>query len=292
MQHRNVGLFGFALLAAAMLHTAAVSAQTSHVHVHSQEHAPARHEHGGGEPAARDERFPEPSAEELAAAFPDLGDRDIRRTLHDDPFVSFVLFDRVEVQDADGGDVLAWDAKAWAGRDLDKLWIRTEGERRSGATEHSDLELLYGRAFSPWWDWVAGVRHDFAPGRSQTWAAFGIQGLAPYRFEVEATGYVGEGGRTAARLEVEYDLLMTNRLVLQPLLGLEWHGRDDPPRGVGSGLGTVEAGLRLRYEIRREVAPYVGLVRLRKVGGTADFARAAGHAARETRAVAGIRVWF
>jgi copper resistance protein B len=102
------------------------------------------------------------------------------------------------------------------------------------------------------------VRQDFRPGDPQTWAAVGIQGLAPYWFEVEATGYVGAGGRTAAKLEVEYELLFTNRLILQPLVELELYGKSDPERGIGRGLSSLETGLRLRYEIRREFAPYVG----------------------------------
>ena len=120
----------------------------------------------------------------------------------------------------------------------------------------------------------------------------GVQGLAPYWFEIEATGYVGADGRTHARLEVEYELLMTNRLILQPLVELEIFGKSDPERGIGAGLSTLEAGLRLRYEFRREFAPYVGLTWDRKLFGTADFARAQEEEIGGTRLALGLRFWF
>ena len=149
---------------------------------------------------------------------------------------------------------------------------------------------MYGRAIARWWDLVAGVRQDFRPG-SKTWAAIGIQGLTPQWFEVEATAYVGEAG-AALRLETEYELLVTNRLVLQPLTELNIFAKPIPEQQIGAGLSTVEAGLRLRYEIRREFAPYVGAVCQRRFGGTADYARAAGQDVSGWRAAAGVRTWF
>jgi copper resistance protein B len=200
-----------------------------------------------------------------------------------------VLFDVLELRDSDD---LSWDATAWLGHAFNRLAIRTEGERVDSGTERADLELLWSHSFARWWDVVAGARADFEPGPSRNWAAFGIQGLAPYRFELEATAYVGEGGDTAARFEGEYDLLITSRLILQPQLELNWYGQSDPERRIGSGLSSVEAGLRLRYEFRREVAPYVGLVRERLVGSTADLARADGLDPEDTSLVAGIRLRF
>jgi len=125
-----------------------------------------------------------------------------------------------------------------------------------------------------------------------TWAAIGVQGLAPYWFELEATVYVGESGRTQARLEVEYELLLTNRLVLQPLIEVELSGTSDPARGIGAGLSTTDVGLRLRYEFQRELAPYIGITWNRKYGKAADFAVAAGEDAGGARVVAGLRLWF
>lgn len=212
--------------------------------------------------------------------------------VHDNTVKSFVLFNRLEAFDAEGGTGLEWEGQAWFGTDLNKVWLRSEGERSGGHTEAADIEVLYGRAIAPWWDVVAGVRHDFKPGESQDFLAIGVQGLAPYKFEVEATAYLGESGQAAARLEVEYETLLTNRLILQPLVELNVYGQSDERRDIGSGLSTAEFGLRLRYEIRREFAPYLGVVHERAFGRTADFRRDDGEDVNDTRLVAGIRIWF
>jgi copper resistance protein B len=139
---------------------------------------------------------------------------------------------------------------------------------------------------------VLGVRQDFRPGDPQTWAAIGIQGLAPYWFELEGTAYFGGSGRTQFQFEAEYELLLTNRLVLQPLVEVTIAGKADPERGIGSGLSSLESGLRLRYEIRRELAPYLGVTFERKFFGTADFARAEGDDVGSARLTFGLRTWF
>ncbi len=211
---------------------------------------------------------------------------------HDNSIQTYTLIDRLEVWDADHGTGMQWETQAWIGTDLNRLWLRSEGERIDGGTESADLEVLYGRSVAAWWDVVAGVRHDFKPGAAQDFLAVGVMGLAPYKFEVEATAYLGNSGQTAARLEVEYETLLTNRLILQPLVEVNLHGKDDPRRGIGSGLGTVEAGLRLRYEFTRQFAPYIGIVRERAFGGTADLRRAEGEDIDDTRLVAGLRIWF
>jgi copper resistance protein B len=207
----------------------------------------------------------------------------------EDPFNRALLLDELEVHDENG---LAWDAAFWAGRTYNKLLVRTEGDKSGGTTERAELELLWSHTVARWWDVVAGVRTDFAPGDTEAWSAFGVRGLAPYRFDVEATAYVGDGGDSAARVEAEYELLITPRLILQPQLEANWYGQSDPARGNGSGLSSAQAAVRLRYELRREVAPFVGLVRQRKYGTTADNARAAGHDADDTRLVAGVRLRF
>ncbi|MCY7355494.1 MAG: copper resistance protein B [Lysobacter sp.] len=223
-----------------------------------------------------------------AAAFPDIAPHQMQGgDIH-----SFVLLDRLEAWNDDNGTGMEWEGLGWIGTDLNRVWLRSEGERVDGATEAADLEVLYGRSIARWWDLVAGVRHDFKPGDSQSFAAIGIQGLAPQKFEVEATAYVGESGQTALRLEAERDLLLTNRLILQPLVEGNFHGKDDPRRGIGSGLSTIEAGLRLRYEFTRKFAPYVGIVREHAFGGTADLRRADGEDVNDTRFVAGLRIWF
>ncbi len=223
-----------------------------------------------------------------AAAFP----TDVEgHTVHDRKLMSFVLFDQLEWQGTASGGINL-ENTSWFGGDINRLWVRAEAESDDGRVEAAFVHALYGRSFSRWWDVVAGVRQDVRPGDPQTWAAFGVQGLAPYWFEVEATAYVGAGARTHARFEVEYDLLLTNRLILQPLVELEVYGKDDPERGLGAGLSSVECGLRLRYEIRRELAPYVGATWDSKLFGTADFARAEGNRTSAARLAFGLRTWF
>ncbi|MBL8265695.1 copper resistance protein B [Steroidobacter sp.] len=204
---------------------------------------------------------------------------------------SMVLLDRLEWRKVDDANALIWDGQAFYGNDYNKLWFKTEGERVDGE-EEIRTELLWDRIFSRWWSVQAGVRHDFAEGPERTWAALGLQGLAPYFFEVEATFYVGEEGRTAARFSGEYDLLLTQRLVLQPEVEFDIYGKDDAANAIGAGLSDAEVGLRLRYEIRREFAPFVGVVWSRQFGKTADLARAAGHDTSDVQLVAGLRVWF
>jgi copper resistance protein B len=213
-------------------------------------------------------------------------------TVHDKSINYFFLLDRLEWQNARDGNALNWDFNGWIGGDINRLWLRSEGERSNGKLEEAEVEALWGRAISPWWDVVGGVRHDFKPGKSQTWAAFGLQGLALYNFEAEATAYVGENGQTAARLKGEYDVLITNRLILQPSAEVNFYGQNDHTREIGSGLSGTEFGLRLRYEVRREIAPYVGVTWNRSYGNTADFARADGRNPTETRLLAGVRMWF
>ncbi len=211
---------------------------------------------------------------------------------HDhDRAVGKVLFDRLEAWNTHGGGE-AWEAQAWFGTDVHKLWLRSEGEREKGRTGAADLEVMYGRPIAPWWDLVVGLRQETRPGPSRTSAALGVMGVAPYKFEVEATAYLDEEGRLSASAEAEYELLLTNRLILQPLIEAEWHARDDRERGIGSGLNKLEAGLRLRYELDRRFAPYVGVVHERHFGRTADLLRDEGEDTRETKVVVGVRFWF
>lgn len=227
--------------------------------------------------------------EDRAAAFPTLEDEGhaVSDAIH-----YYVLFDQLEWQGGDGVTGGTWDNRGWIGGDIQRFWFRTEGDVRGSDLEQAQAHALYGRAIHRWWDLVVGVRQDFGPGPSRTWAAVGIQGLAPYWFEVEATAYVGESGRAHVRFETEYELLLTNRLVLQPIVELEIHGKSDPERGIGAGLSTGEAGVRMRYEVRRELAPYIGVTWHRKFFGTADRARAAGEDTGGARFVTGVRVWF
>ncbi|MCU0092181.1 copper resistance protein B [Pseudomonas koreensis] len=212
--------------------------------------------------------------------------------VHDSAINTYFLADKLEWQDADDASTLAWDLSGWIGGDVDRLWLRSEGERSNGKTEDAEIQALWGHAISPWWDVVSGVRQDFKPGAPQTWAAFGLQGMALYNFEAEATAFIGENGQSAVRLEGDYDILLTNRLILQPTAELNIYGKNNPQRGIGSGLANTEAGLRLRYEIRREFAPYIGVTWNRTYGHTADYAREEGEDRSEARLVLGVRLWF
>lgn len=212
--------------------------------------------------------------------------------VHDSAINTYFLADKLEWQNADDASTLAWDLSGWIGGDIDRLWLRSEGERSNGKTEDAEVQALWGHAISPWWDVVTGVRQDFKPGAPQTWAAFGLQGMELYNFEAEATAFLGENGQSAVRLEGDYDILLTNRLILQPTAELNVYGKNDPQRGIGSGLANTEAGLRLRYEIRREFAPYIGVTWNRTYGHTADYAREEGEDRSEARLVLGVRLWF
>lgn len=223
-----------------------------------------------------------------AAAFPEVS----ARAAHAARNFGLVQLERLETWDAGGGGGLLWEGQGWYGGDLNKLWLRTEGERVDSATEAADVEVLYGRTVARWWEVVAGVRHDFEPSSSKSWAAIGVTGLAPQKFAIEATAYLGDAGRTALRFEAEYELLLTNRLIAQPLLELNVLGKSDPDARLGSGLTAAEVGIRLRYEVTRRFAPYVGVVYERAYGETADFRRSDGEDVDDTRVVAGVRAWF
>jgi copper resistance protein B len=232
--------------------------------------------------------IPPVTEEARKAAFPDVEGH----AVHDRALSYYFLFDQLEWQAGKGGRGANIDSRGWIGRDRDRLWFRAEGDGEGGRVGKAQTHVLYGRQFARYWDLVGGIRQDFRPGPAQSWAAFGVQGLAPYWFDIEATGYIGASGRTHARFEVEYELLFTNRLVLQPLFEAELVGKSDPERGVGAGVSTTDLGFRLRYEIRREFAPYLGITWSNKWGKTADFAAAAGEDTGGARFVTGLRLWF
>jgi len=207
--------------------------------------------------------------------------------------VSYLLLDRLETRSRKGEDLRVWEAQGWIGGDYEKLWLKAEGERAAGGrTEEANVEALYARLISPFWHLQAGVRYEDRPSPSRTSLALGVQGLAPYWFEIDATGYISQKGKFSARFEAEYDLLLTQRLILQPSAGTLFAGSAEAERGVGRGFNNLELGLRLRYEIHRQFAPYVGVTWSRKLGDTADLARGAGEDVTEKAVVAGLRVWF
>jgi copper resistance protein B len=206
----------------------------------------------------------------------------------------FVLGDRFEYQSNDGSPLLLFDGQGWWGTDRNKLWIKTEIEYDFGADrfEEAELQALWSRPIARYFDFQAGVRHDFEPDPSRTFGVIGVQGLAPYWFEIDAGLFVSGDGDVSARFEAEYELLLTQRLILQPRTELNFAVQSVPALDIGSGLSTAELGLRLRYEIRRAFAPYIGVTWTRSVGETADFVRAAGEDPSVVSFVAGLRFWF
>ncbi|MEG0558519.1 MAG: copper resistance protein B, partial [Comamonas sp.] len=191
-----------------------------------------------------------------------------------------------------GEDSTAYDLQAWFGTSFNKAVIKAEGDIAKGKLEESRTELLWSRAFTSYWDTQLGLRLDNGSGPSRQWLAVGVQGLAPYWFELETTAYIGNGGRTALRLNASYELLLTQRLILEPRAELQFYGKDDPERRIGRGLSEASAGLRLRYEFSRQFAPYIGVERSGSFGRTADYVRAEGGRSQQTRWVAGVRFWF
>ncbi|WP_269665308.1 copper resistance protein B [Xylella taiwanensis] len=228
--------------------------------------------------------LPTPTPAALAAAFPPLR----RRTTHASPLMYLVRIDRLEAWNADPERGHAWEAQAWIGGDIHRLWLRSDGERRGGRLQSAGVETLYGQAVSPWWDVLIGVRRDVQPD-SRTWVALGVQGLAPYKFENAALLYLG-GGAVRLMLEAKYELLFTQRLILQPRLQATAGLTQD--HDLGPGFQTLQLGLRLRYEITRRVAPYVGWEREHRYGDHARRARGRGVPDDANRLVAGIRWWF
>ncbi|MDR0480823.1 MAG: copper resistance protein B [Gallionellaceae bacterium] len=207
---------------------------------------------------------------------PDMAQREMFSTLS---------FERLEKR----SDGAYWEGQGWLGSDLDKLWLKTEGERDHDRLRAANLELLYSRAIAPYWDAQIGARHDFgADGRN--WLAVALKGTAPYGFDVDASAYVGNGA--AARIRVENALLLTQRLALLPELEANFYSRSDPAYATGAGLSSLDFSLRLRYEIRREFAPYIGIVWSNRYGSTAAFMRDRNESADTVSVMAGARLWW
>lgn len=200
--------------------------------------------------------------------------------------------DRLEAGFGDTDGYL-WDVQGWYGGGHSRWWIKTEGEgEQGGSPGHAELQVLHSRMFSPFWEWKAGVRHDFRPGPSRSHLVLGLIGTAPYEIEIDSALFVSNEGDVRVRLEAEYGLHVTQRLILQPRLELNAAFTEDRAIGIGSGLNRTEVGLRLRYEIRRELAPYVGVSWKRLHGETADLGRLRGEDGSVSAIVLGIRAWF
>lgn len=216
--------------------------------------------------------------------------------IEDSPLFAHFLLNEFEGRFGTTDPAFRWDGEGWVGSDSQRLWVKTEGTVTDGVVEGGDHELLYSRPFSSFWDLQAGVRYDLDSFASRGWAAVGIEGLAPQFFQLSATLYASDAGHWAAKLLVSHEALITQRLILEPLAELNAYTKSDPPRNVASGLSDVDAGLRLRYEIRRKVAPYAGVVYERVYGpgaaSTGVTSPANGSRSGDWRFAVGVRMWY
>ena len=225
-----------------------------------------------------------PARGQMSMAMPPMAENEI--------FVHGVL-DQFEGRVDDRNSAFRWDGQAWIGGDYDKLRIKSEGTvDGDGRVGDGDHEILYDRAISTYFDLEAGLRSDIDSRPTRNWAAIGVEGLAPLFFDVAATAYVSGEGHFAARLQASYDLLITQRLILQPEAELNLYSKSDRIRLIGAGVSDIDTGLRLRYELSRKLAPYLGVVYQGTFGQTSDLARHAGESTGSLHFTFGIRTWF
>lgn len=211
----------------------------------------------------------------------------------DDMVLTHVEVERLEYRMRGGAEVVAWDAEAWIGGDREKFWLKSEGEApEQGKLEKAETQFLYSRMISEFFDLQAGLRHDIRPEPARTYGVIGLKGMAKYFIETDMAAFVSEKGDVSARLKAAADLLLTQRVVLEPSAEVNLFARDVPEYHAGTGIGDIELGLRLRYEIRREFAPYVGVNWHRKLGESAVRSRAEGEGVEDFSLLAGLRFWF
>lgn len=231
-----------------------------------------------------------PSAQHQPAP---VGAHDFGEPVHDRTIFIHGILDQFEGRTDGRTPELRWSGEGWIGTDSDKFRIKTEGLRTSAGTiEDGQHEFLYSRAISTYFDLQGGIRSDIDSRRNRNWLALGFEGLAPLFFHISGTGYASNNGHFAARFEGSYDLLLTNRLILQPQFEIDLYSKSDPARLVGAGISEIDTGVRLRYEFSRKFAPYIGVAYEGKFGRTAALARQAGESTNGVRFVFGVRSWF
>lgn len=217
--------------------------------------------------------------------------------IHDNKTFWFLLFDQLELASVSGAQPVVWDVEGWWGGDYNRIWLKLEGKRATrGGDGDIEVQGLYSRLIAPYWDFQAGVRYDRklgpGPGLSRAHLVLGLQGLAPYWFELEPALFISQDGDVSARVTASYDMLLTQRLILQPWVEINLAVQTVKEWGVGSGLSDISVELRLRYELRREFAPYLGVSWFQRVGRTADLARNEGKRVVELAVLGGFRIWF
>lgn len=257
--------------------------------LHADHEMPAPPAESTGDPASRGYH----AADRIYGADIMAASRAALHHEHGAHMFSKVMLDNLEYAAFRGEGGLRWDGEAWMGGDINRAVLKTEGETLGGGeVEDAEVQVLYSRAIGPYFDLQTGLRYDIEPKPSRAYAALGIEGLAPYWFDVGVAAFVSDKGDLLARLQASYDQLITQRVVLEPRVELNFAAQSMAAQGIGRGLSDVELGLRLRYEIRREFAPYIGITFSRKVGASVDLARTAGDSTGETALVIGIRAWF
>ena len=233
-----------------------------------------------------------PTATDQAAAMPGMPGGAVQ-PVHDQEIFAHGIVSQLEGRTNGTNTEFRWEGQGWAGTDYDKLWIKSEGTLQgNGTLDDGQHQFLYSRAITTYFDLQGGLRSDIDSRPTRNWAALGVQGLAPYFFDLELTGYASGQGHLAAKLEASYDLLLTQRLILQPQVEVNLYSKADPVRMVGSGFSDIDTGLRLRYEIDRKFAPYLGVVYERKFGQTASLAKRAGESTGDFSFAFGVRIWF
>ena len=215
-----------------------------------------------------------------------LADMSHMQHMQDDPLIAMLLIDKLEVRN-DEARTKEWEGSLWVGHDRNKLYFYSEGEARDGGEFSSQNDLVYAKAIAPFWDMQIGLAYDKNDDASQTWAQIALSGLAPYYFETRASLLVNTEGNIGFRFDAEYEALLTQQWILTPSLEADIYTQEIPKMRVGSGLSNIEAGLRLRYEIKREFAPYIGVVWEKTFGATRIF-----EPVDETNLLLGVRIWF
>jgi len=204
------------------------------------------------------------------------------------------LFDELEGRTNGTENEFRWDGQGWVGTDMNKLWLKSEGFVEHGVMTDGDTEALYDRPipFLRYFDAQAGVRYDLDSNPGRTWGAIGVQGMAPYFFQFEPTFYFSDHGRVAGKINASYDIRITQRLIAQPQIELNFYNKRDQARGIGSGLSELDTGLRIRYEITRKFAPYIGFAYNQSCGQTGMIVRSEGGIVHDPRFIFGTRIWY
>ncbi len=256
--------------------------------------------HGATEQAAGDATAPLPptdhAADRIFGPAAMAPSRALVQSEHGGGKASLMALNIAEYQIVNGKDGFRWDGEFWSGGDSNRLVIKSEGEgeitRGKLSVETAEVQALFSLALDPYWNLQTGIRHDIKPDPSRTYVVLGVEGVAPYWLETEAVIFLSNKGEVLGRIEATYDQRITQRLILQPRVEINLSAQDVPQTRIGAGIVNAEFGLRLRYELSREFAPYIGLSQERRMGRTADYARADGEDVSSTSFVIGLRTWF